>query len=125
MSDTRKLLDDDATTRFTHRDVTVELSRYRYARSQQARLADDGIVDPVAIERFVDGDPAPITYRELVCIIATLAVDGVDDASIAEQLGRSGKAATDWVCKIRSRHGIPSRYVPGDHVESKKEWFAA
>lgn len=117
---------DGAATRYAHRGVTVELSAYRYPRRGPATLVDDGIVDPVAIERFVDGDPAPITYRELVCIVARLAVDGASDEMVADQLGRrDGKAGIDWIAKIRERHGIPSRYVARDHVESRKEWCAA
>lgn len=74
-------------------------------------VPDDGIVDVVAVRRFLDGHTVPLTRPEMLVVIARLASEGVSDLDIAARFGRPDLSGKGWIQHIRKRHGI-------QHVET-------
>lgn len=96
---------------YNHKHVTVQLRPTKYLRRfAAAQIEDDGIVDDTAIERFASGDRSVrLSPREVVCVVAHLAAEGVSDNRIAALFGLHEDPdadGTDWVKKIRNRHCI-------------------
>lgn len=133
---------DSLDTRYPLRDTTLTLRSRLYDKRAEGRI-DDGIVDPVAIDRFIDGHHVPLTSREVVCAVARLAELGETDGTIAERFGRERRSGRDWVRAIRKRNGIaaaepefddawlwaliaePSRRDPRNRAASSKRLAAA
>jgi len=71
---------------------------------RMAAAPDDGIVDPVAVERGWKDWTAPrLTARELLCVFAELATRGWGYVQIAERFN----ATNDGVRLAVGRHGLP------------------
>lgn len=96
----------DTVYRYGSNVLQLRPSRYRAA---VATRDDDGIVDDVAVERFARGDVSvALSPREVVCVVARLAAEGMSDASIAGRFGRWDDGGNAWALKVRERNGIES-----------------
>lgn len=92
---------------------TFELRGSVYHVDAPAQLPDDGIVDPIAVERFAYGDTSVrVTGREMVAAVLTLAALGYTDGAIAHRIGIGDGSpkcrGARRVEAIRRRHRFPA-----------------
>lgn len=101
-------LEDAADTVFQHRDLVILLRENPY-RCDAAQIPDDGIIDPIAVDRFASGDTSVrLSPREVVCVIAQLAASGETDPQIAGRFGRADKRGKKWIQRLRALNRIPA-----------------
>lgn len=77
------------------------------ARFLRGDIPDDGLIDPVAIERAMKGDRVALTVRERVKLLRRMAARGFPDERVGELMGASDK--TVW--RVRHELGIESGWV--------------
>lgn len=111
---------EDTEWRTPNASLVLRETRYRQNGGGAAQLADDGIIDPVAIERFVNGDnTVRLSQREVVCVVAELAGRGVTDWQIAARFGRDSRSGCGWIRAMRRENRIESKAtetVSDNHV---------
>ena len=70
-------------------------------------LVDDGIVDEVAVERAMRGDPVALTPTERMETVRRLAKRGLSDGEIGARVGATKRSVERW----RKKLGVVTRWV--------------
>lgn len=81
----------------------VRLRTTKYPLRGPARTVDDGIIDPVAVKRMIDGDMVDLTPREVIAVLIAATKRGVNASDIARMFDRP---RADWARRLATEHGF-------------------